>query len=109
MEQDIEKTQIAMGAPREKFAYPSIFYFENEKEEVQSVVLVQSEEVVVLLDSSGQTLLNPKHYTTNGDVHRMTVGSQSSARLFIVNGASENDIKRIIDKWSKTKYITLRK
>jgi len=34
---------------------------------------------------------------------------QSDLKLFVLNGASKDDINRILDKWSTTKYITPRK
>lgn len=109
MQEDIERTNEALKNRNSNFVYPSMFYFEKPNGDIQSVVFVRSENYVSRFGSSGEEVLNPDHYTTVSDVYRMSIGVQSDLKLFVLNGASKDDINRILDKWSTTKYITPRK
>lgn len=104
MKQDINKTKEAEQNPKEKITYPAIFYYEYENGDIPFAVLLNNKKNTVRYTKNAKQQLISASYEFIKDCYKLNMGSTSTAVLFIVNGASKDDILRILKQVKKSKF-----
>jgi hypothetical protein len=104
MKQDIDVTERAKKNLKEKFTYPAIFYYENKNGNIPFAVLLEDKKTAVRYTKNGEQSMASDSYEFIKDCYKMNLGSTSTAELFIVDDASEDDISRIVKKVKESKF-----
>jgi hypothetical protein len=103
MEQDIESTKSAFLTPMEKFNFPAVIYVEYENGTIAPVVVVEDENDYTEYFWDSQVSKQDDRYNLIRSAFRLMPHSQSSGKVFIINGASDADVERVLEQAAKNK------
>lgn len=101
MEQDIERTKSAFAQSSQKFAYPGVIYVEHPNGVIDPVVVVEAENEYTQYSWRDQTTYNNDRHKYIRSALRLMPHSQSQAKLFVINDATDEDIERVLTQASK--------
>lgn len=101
MEEDIERTKSAFAQKNEKFAYPGVIYVEHQNGTIDPVVVIEAENEYTEYSWGDQTSYNNDRHKYIRSALRLAPNSQSSAKLFVINDATNEDIERVLTQASK--------
>ena len=101
MREDIERTKSAMAMANEKFTFPGVIYVEHPNGNIAPVVVVEREgEYTEYSWGEQRTYENSRHDYINSAL-KLAPNSQSVAKLFVINDATEEDIERVLTQAQK--------
>lgn len=101
MREDIERTKSAMAMANEKFTYPGVIYVEHTNGNIDPVIVIEGEDEYTEYSWGDQrTFTNNRHNYINSAL-KVAPNSQSTAKLFVINDATDEDIERVLTQASK--------
>jgi hypothetical protein len=103
MEQDIEPTKSALKTPMEKFSFPGVIYVEHENGNIAPVIVIEAENDYTEYFWDNQRTRQDDRYNYIKSAFLHSPNSQSSAKLFVINNATDADIERVLEQASKNK------
>jgi hypothetical protein len=101
MEQDIERTKSAFAQANEKFTYPGVIYVEHANGNIAPVVVVEAENEYTEYSWDNQVTYNSDRHKYINSALKLAPHSQSEAKLFVINDATDEDIERVLTQASK--------
>lgn len=109
MIEDLEATKEALSDKKTKLAYPSLYYYEYPNGNIMFVTVVNEKNDATMNTYGSQSPVPNANFETVGDIYIRGVGSQTDARLFVINGASDDDITRVLTQMANNKVRKVNK
>ena len=105
MEQDIERTKKSFIDLKREIKYPAVIYVETEEGNIAPVLVLEQKGRITSYFWDNMKRYDSDEYNLIGDVIKLSIGSQSSAKLFFIDNASTADIDRVVDQAKKNKIV----
>lgn len=103
MQQDIESTKLSFATPTKSLSHPAIIYIESQTGNIAPIIVTSSDEESTYYFWDQKVTYRDSRYKTVNDSLYLSTNSQSSARLFIRENASPEDISRVLGQAKKNK------
>lgn len=101
MQQDIERTKSAFAQSSQQFDYPGVIYVEHSNGNIDPVIVVESENEYTQYSWGDQTTFNNDRHKYIRSALKLMPHSQSEAKLFVINDATDDDIERVLSQAQK--------
>jgi hypothetical protein len=105
MEQDIERTEKSLKDLKKEITYPAVIYVETEQGNIAPILVLERKGRITSYFWGDVKRYDSNEYNVVGDTVRLSIGSQSSAKLFFIDNATPVDIDRLIDQAKKNKIV----
>jgi hypothetical protein len=105
MKQDIEKTNKSFENLKKEITYPAIVYLETEAGNIAPILILERKGRITSYFWNNIKRYDSDMYNVVGDIVKLSIGSQSSSKLFFIDNATGDDFERVINQAKKNKIV----
>ena len=105
MEQDIQRTEKSLKDLKKEITYPAVIYQESEAGNIAPILVLERKGRITYYFWDDVNRYDSDMYNVVGDIAKLTIGSQSTAKQFFIDNATPVDINRVIDQAKKNKIV----
>lgn len=105
MKEDIERTKKSFEDLKKEITYPAIIYLETEVGNIAPILILERKGRITSYYWNNIKRYDSNDYNVVGDIVKLSIGSQSSSKLFFIDNATGDDFDRVINQASKNKKV----
>lgn len=105
MEQDIQRTKKSFKNLKNEITYPAVLYVETKLGNIAPVLVLERKGRITSYFWDDMKRFDSNDYNIVADIVKLSIGSQSDAKLFFIDNASSEDIDRVVNQAKKNKIV----